>query len=172
LRYSISATTRQPRTGEIDGQHYFFRSDEAFQKEIETGQFLEWAEVHGARYGTPRKFVEEILSQGEDVLLAIDTQGALNVKKNFEETITTFVIPPSWEELEKRLRARGQDDEETIARRLSNARHEVTFIDQYDYVVVNSDLDRAFVDLKTIIHAERQRALGKTEPGTIVPSER
>jgi guanylate kinase len=153
---SISVTTRAPRNGEIDGRHYHFIDDTRFNAMVRTGDLLEWAEVFGNRYGTPREPVEASLAAGRDVLFDIDWQGTqqLNLKAR-GDIASIFVLPPSMSELERRLRMRAQDDEEVIQRRMQKASDELSHWAEYDYVVVNDDLDRAFAQVKTVLAAER-----------------
>ncbi len=154
LLLSVSATTRAPRPGEIDGQSYFFLSREEFAARIDAGDFLEYAKVYDNYYGTPRRWVEERLSQGKNVLLEIDMQGALNVKQNAPESVLIFVAPPSAEELERRLRGRGTESEESIRKRLSSWAEEWKTAPRYDYLVVNDVLERATSQVEAIIQAE------------------
>jgi len=158
MEFSVSYTTRKPRSGEINGRDYWFVDRETFEKMIEEGDFLEWAEVYGHLYGTSKSQVIKALSEGKDVLLDIDTQGALNVKKNFPEAVLIFILPPSLRELKRRLESRGTDDEETIKKRLKIAREEIRRAPLYDYVVVNDVLEIAFDNLRSIIKAEKCRA--------------
>jgi guanylate kinase len=155
MEFSVSYTTRPPRPGEVNGKDYFFVDRETFERMIEEGDFLEWAEVYGNLYGTSKSQVLKALNEGKDIILDIDTQGALQVKKNFPEAVLIFVLPPSLSELERRLRRRGTDDEETIERRLKVAREEIRRAPLYDYIVVNDVLEVAFENLKSIIRAEK-----------------
>ena len=157
LEFSVSYTTRPPRPGEVDGRDYHFVDRKTFERMIEEGDFLEWAEVYGNLYGTSRTQVLKALNEGKDVILDIDTQGALQVKKNFPEAVLIFILPPSLKELERRLRNRGTDDEETIERRLKTAREEIRRASLYDYIVVNDVLEVAYENLKSIIRAEKLR---------------
>lgn len=157
VEISVSMTTRQPREGEIDGKSYYFTTKEAFQQAIEDGGFLEWAEVYGNYYGTPKAKVEEKLASGIDVLLEIDIQGALNVKEAYPNGIFIFILPPSMAELRKRITGRGTDSEESINLRLSQTLKEVSYIDKYDYCVVNGELDEAVARVKAIVVAEHSR---------------
>ena len=154
---SISMTTREPRPGEEDGVNYFFVTKEEFRRQIEAGGFLEYAEVYDHYYGTPKSKVVEKLNQGRDVILEIDIQGALNVKKAFPEGVLIFILPPSMEVLRNRLTGRGTDAPEVIERRLSKIRGELTFIDRYDYGVVNGDLEEAVETVQAIMRAEHAR---------------
>ncbi len=157
LEFSVSYTTRPPRPGEVDGKDYHFVDRKTFERMIEEGDFLEWAEVYGNLYGTSRTQVLRALNEGRDVILDIDTQGALQVKKNFPEAVLIFILPPSLKELERRLRSRGTDDEETIERRLKIAREEIRRAPLYDYIVVNDVLEVAYENLRSIIRAEKLR---------------
>ncbi|WP_163426989.1 guanylate kinase [Eubacterium pyruvativorans] len=154
---SISMTTREPRPGEEDGVNYFFVTKEEFRRQIEAGGFLEYAEVYDHYYGTPKSKVMEKLNQGKDVILEIDIQGALNVKKAFPEGVLIFILPPSMEVLRSRLTGRGTDAPEVIERRLSKTRGELAFIDRYDYGVVNDDLEEAVETVRAIMRAEHAR---------------
>ena len=157
VEFSVSYTTRKPRPGEVNGKDYWFVSREEFMKMVEEGDFLEWAEVYGNLYGTSRSQVLKALNQGKDVLLDIDTQGALQVKRNFPDAVLIFILPPSLKELERRLRKRGTDDEETIERRLRVAREEIKRARYYDYLIVNDELEVAYSRLKSIISAEKSK---------------
>ena len=154
---SISMTTREPRPGEEDGVNYFFVTKEEFRRQIEAGGFLEYAEVYDHYYGTPKSKVMEKLNQEKDVILEIDIQGALNVKKAFPEGVLIFILPPSMEVLRSRLTGRGTDAPEVIERRLSKTRGELAFIDRYDYGVVNDDLEEAVETVRAIMRAEHAR---------------
>ncbi|MBQ9562019.1 MAG: guanylate kinase [Lachnospiraceae bacterium] len=149
---SVSATTRAPRAGEVDGREYFFLTRDAFESMINNGEFIEWAEFVGNYYGTPRAYVEEKLAAGRDVLLEIEVQGAMNIKKQFPDALLVFVTPPSAEELKRRLVNRGTETEEVIAKRLSRACEEAAWIEQYDILLVNDDLEECVRTLDTIIH--------------------
>jgi guanylate kinase len=157
LGYSVSATTRQPRPGEIDGVNYFFYTPAQFAKMIQQNQFVEWAYVYGNYYGTPRAFVEEKLAAGEDVLLEIDIQGALQVKRQYDKGIFIFVAPPSMEELRRRITMRGTESPEVIRQRLEATTTEVAYALQYDYIVINQDVGTAVEEIKAIIIAEKCR---------------
>ena len=156
---SISATTRQPRARECDGQWYHFVSGEEFQRMVDAGEFLEHACVFGKhRYGTPRRWLEESRAKGLDLVLEIDVQGAAQVKKALPGAVAIFILPPSREELEKRIRARGQDSDDEIRRRLQRARQEMQRYTDYDYIVVNDDLERAGREVQAIASAARSRS--------------
>ena len=154
---SISHTTRAIRPGEKHGEHYFFVDKEAFREMIERDAFLEHAEVFGNYYGTSRETIEQVLASGVDVFLDIDWQGAQQIRKKMPQARSIFVLPPSKDELDRRLRGRGQDSEEVIAKRMAQAVAEMTHFAEYDYLIVNDDFDLALSDLKTIIRAERLR---------------
>ncbi|MBQ8171070.1 MAG: guanylate kinase [Oscillospiraceae bacterium] len=155
--YSVSATTRAPRPGEVDGVHYHFHTRESFEQMIKDGAVLEYTEYIGNYYGTPRKAVEDMLAQGKDVILKIEVEGAMNIKKLFPECCLVFILPPSMAELERRLRKRGTEDEETILRRTAQARNEIGTAVNYDYFVVNDALEEAVDDLIAVIRAEKCR---------------
>nr|WP_321459341.1 guanylate kinase [uncultured Cohaesibacter sp.] len=158
LKLSVSATTRAKRGSEIDGVHYRFMSERQFVSMRDRGDLLEWAEVHGNFYGTPRDPVEEALSNGQDVLFDIDWQGTLQMKKAArKDIVTVFVLPPSMEELKNRLIRRAEDAPDVIERRLHNARVEISHWDEYDYVIVNDDLEKAFAAVSAILEAERHK---------------
>jgi guanylate kinase len=148
---SVSATTRMPRAGEVDGEHYFFLSRERFDAQLEAGGLLEWAEFAGNRYGTPREPVERHLAEGRPVLLEIELEGARQVRRSFPEGYQIFLKPPSFEELERRIRGRATDSEEAIARRLQRARVELQAEAEFDAVLVNGDLDQALLQLETLM---------------------
>ncbi len=151
LELSISATTRQPRPGEKDGVNYFFTDRKEFFKGVENGEFLEWAEFNGNCYGTKKAWVEKMLSRGENLILEIETNGALQIKKKLPEAVLIFILPPSVEELEHRLRGRNTEDEAAIQGRLHEVRREIECSKQYDYCVVNDSLEKALKELENII---------------------
>jgi len=155
LHLSISFTTRQPRPGEQNGREYHFVDADDFRAMIDRQEFLEWAEVHGNFYGTSRKWIADQLAADCDVLLEIDWQGAQQVRKIFPEAIGIFILPPSMEELTRRLTGRGTDSAEVIARRLAAAREEMGHVGEFDYVIINDQLDRALDDLRAIVRASR-----------------
>jgi guanylate kinase len=156
LSLSISATTRPPRTGETNGQDYFFLSRSEFEAMIETGDLLEWAEYAGNYYGTPRQGVEDKLQQGEQVVLEIEVVGARKIQQSFPQAMRIFILPPSLTVLEERLQKRGKDDPEMIAQRLDHAKTEIAAADEFDYTIVNDDLDRALTQLEQIIFQPEQ----------------
>ncbi len=155
LRFSVSYTTRPPRPGEEEGRDYHFVSREKFFQMVQEGRFIEWAEVHGDLYGTPKVNFDGLGE--EDLLLDIDPQGAKRIKEMVRDSVLIFILPPSLEELERRLRRRGKDSEETIRERLKNAKKELDQIALYDYIVVNDDLEEATLLLCSVIRAERCR---------------
>jgi guanylate kinase len=157
ISISVSLTTRPPRRGEVDGVDYHFVTSEEFLRRRESGDLLEWAEVHGNLYGTRADFVENTIGGGTNVLLEIDVQGGMSVKKKKPESVLIFLLPPSFEALEARLRGRGTDSEEVIERRIRNARWELGFYDKYDYLVINDDIDRCIGDVLAVIDAEALR---------------
>lgn len=154
LVYSVSATTRNPRPGEVEGVNYFFKSKEEFRRMIEQDELLEWAEYVGNYYGTPRAFVDSMLEAGHDVILEIEVQGALQVKEKFPQGTFLFLAPPDLEELENRIVGRGTESEETIRKRMEVAREEIELMDHYDYVVVNDEIEWACDRIRSIITAE------------------
>jgi guanylate kinase len=160
---SVSSTTRPPRPGEEDGVHYHFVSRETFQAMFEAGDFLEHAQVFDNYYGTSRGPVERHLAQGMDVILEIDWQGARQVRSKRPDSIGIFVLPPSRQALEQRLRGRGQDDEEVIRRRMREAVTEMSHYDEFDYLVMNHDFDTALGDLLTIVRSQRLRRGAQVE---------
>lgn len=157
IAYSVSATTRAPREGEQDGINYYFLSKDTFEEMIDKGELLEWANVYGNYYGTPLQKIQEKRAQGVDILLEIDTQGAMNVKEKCPDGLFIFLLPPSLEELERRIRGRGTETEESLARRLGSAVTEIGIGKQYRYCVVNEDVETAAEDIANIIKAERHR---------------
>ncbi len=154
---SISMTTREPREGEVEGKSYFFVSKERFEEAISNGELLEFATFVGNYYGTPRKYVEEMISQGKDVILEIEMQGAIQVKTRFPDAILIFVTPPSADELKRRLMERGTEDEATINKRMHRAYEESAFVDRYDYLLVNDDLDKCVEELHVLIEASHHK---------------
>lgn len=155
--YSISFTTRLPRLGEVHGQHYYFVSPEEFEKLIATGEFLEYANVHGNFYGTSRSEVQRELMAGRDVILEIDVQGAESIKRLMPESVSVFILPPTFEVLRDRLIRRGTDSPEVLAVRLKNASGEIARFREFDYVIINDEKERAVALLSAIFYAERSR---------------
>ena len=160
LKFSVSATTRAPRPGEVDGRDYFFRSRAEFEAMVASGEMLEHAEVFGNFYGSPKGPVEAAMQAGRDTLFDIDWQGGQQVRRSAlaKDVVSIFILPPSIAALESRLRGRGQDSEEVIAGRMAKSRDEISHWGEYDYVIINRDLDAAEDELKTILRAERARA--------------
>lgn len=157
VRLSVSYTTRAPRAGEVNGQHYHFIDVPGFRALRDKGEFLEWAEVHNNYYGTSKRWLEEQTRAGRDILLEIDWQGAQQVRKVFPKAVGVFILPPSVEELERRLRGRGTDSEDVIARRVLAARGEMRHVAEFDYVIINEDLPAALEDLVAVVRASRLR---------------
>ena len=158
LVFSVSYTTRTMRSGERDGADYHFVDDASFQKMVERDEFAEWAEVHGKRYGTSVRFVDEALSGGKDVLFDIDYQGGRQLRAKFEaDALLVFILPPSLAELEQRLRQRATDDEEVISKRLHKAHEEIEHYALYDFLIINDDLERAYAELRSIYRAAHLR---------------
>lgn len=155
--YSVSVTSRPPRSNEINGKDYFFADKDEFMRMVRENKLLEWANVHGYFYGTSRKFVEENLKKDSCIILDIDVQGGLQIKKKFPESILIFVMPPSMEELERRLIDRKQDSEFEIKKRLKNAQSEIEYASKYEFQVINNQLDEALESLKSIVEARRCR---------------
>ena len=152
---SVSHTTRAPRGQEFHGREYFFIDDTQFDDMVANNAFLEWAYVHGNRYGTSKSTIEERISQGLDVVLEIDFQGAVQIKRLFANAVLIFILPPSWEELRSRLQRRGEDTAEVIEIRLANAATEMSRAHEFDFVIINQLFDKALFDLKAIVHAQR-----------------
>lgn len=157
IEVSVSHTTRAMRPGEVDGTHYHFVTEQKFLEKVGQGEFLEHAQVFDNFYGTSRLTVEERLAQGFDVILEIDWQGAAQVRKQMPESLSIFILPPSREELDRRLRGRGQDSEEIIARRMQDAVNEMSHYPEFDYLVINDDFEQALAELKAIVIGNRMR---------------
>ena len=163
IKLSVSATTRPKRPGEVDGIDYYFVSDEKFDEMIEKDDFYEWAPVFGYRYGTPKGYIRKGLKEGEDFLFDIDWQGTQQLKqKDDQDVVTVFILPPSLTELRHRLETRAQDSAEVIDSRMERARGEISHWAEYDYVVINDDVDQCFVKVREILHAERMRRKRQT----------
>jgi len=152
---SVSHTTRAPRGQEKHGREYFFASQQEFDAMVLGDAFVEWAHVHGHRYGTSKKAIEDRIAQGADVILEIDFQGAIQIKKVFANAVLIFILPPSWDELRSRLERRGEDAPEVIELRLQNAALEMAQASEFDFVIINELFERALFDMKTIVHAQR-----------------
>src|SRR5450755_534804 len=166
LVVSISHTTRPPRGQDQQGREYHFVDDKTFRSMIDAGEFVEWAEVHGHLYGTSRGAIEDRITGGHDVLLEIDWQGALQIKRLFPNAVLIFILPPSWDELLQRLQRRGEDASEVIARRMGDARIEVSEARHFDFVIINALFETALFDLKAIVHSQRLKyeALKRSRP--------
>lgn len=164
IQYSVSATTRPPREGEREGVNYFFKTKEEFRRMIERDELLEWAEYVGNYYGTPRSFVEESIAQGKDIILEIEVQGAVQIKRKFPEGIFIFLAPPTLDELRKRIIHRGTETAEGVDNRMRVAKEEIDLMKEYDYVVVNDEVDKACERIRAIVtaeHCRRERQLHK-----------
>lgn len=159
LYYSVSVTTRSPRPGEIDGKHYYFATRSEFEQMVADGELLEWAEFAGNYYGTPRRPVEQQIQQGNRVILEIELQGARQIRQTFPQAMQIFILPPSVAELEQRLRGRGQDSEEAIARRLTRAQAEIDAAGEFDLRVVNDDLEKALKQLEAALFSALEVAV-------------
>ena len=157
LVYSVSATTRKKREGEIEGVSYFYKTRDDFEKMIEQNKFLEYAQVHNNYYGTPKEFVENKINEGKIVILEIDVQGASNIRKNIDNGVFIFLAPPSLNELKNRIVGRGTETDEDIKIRMKNAEIELSYIKDYDYIVVNDHLNSAISSVNDIINAEKHR---------------
>lgn len=168
LIYSVSVTTRSARPGEVDGEHYYFVSDDEFERMKDRGDLLEWAEFVGRKYGTPRQYIEDRLAEGKTVIMDIDIQGASQVRRAMPEAVSVFLVPPSFDELNRRLHGRGSDSATAIERRLSSARSELQAVSEYDYVVVNDDVRKAATKLQAIVAAERCR-VSRSDWSQLVP---
>ena len=159
MTFSVSYATRSPRPGEVDGRDYYFVDEEEFQRMVAEDGFLEYAAVHGHHYGTPRQPVMEALANGQNVMLDIDPQGALQVMERMPGCVSVFILPPSFAELRRRLEGRHTEQREEIERRLHNARGEVAQMNHYQYLLINDDVDAAYETLKDIVSAEKQRSV-------------
>lgn len=155
IQLSVSYTTRQPRVGEVNGEHYHFVDEASFLKMLDENDFLESAHVHGARYGTSKTCVNEVLAAGQDLILEIDWQGAAQVRQLYPEAISIFILPPSMQELQSRLRGRGQDSDEVITKRLAAAKDEMSHVGEFDYVTINDKFEVALEDLNAIVRTQR-----------------
>ena len=164
LKLSVSYTTRAPRPGEQDGREYHFVDDRTFLAMLERGEFLECAEVHGFRYGTSQKVIQEALARGEDLVLEIDWQGAQQVRRLLPDCVGVFILPPSVGELERRMRARGKDTEAVIQRRMAAAADEISHAPEFEYAIINKDFEIARQDLQAIIRVERLRRMPRMLP--------
>ncbi|WP_300383977.1 guanylate kinase [Clostridium sp.] len=167
---SVSATTRSPRIGEIEGVNYYFLKRDEFEEKVKNNGFIEYANVHDNYYGTPKLNVEKMINEGKDVILEIDIQGALQVKENFKEGVFIFILPPSMEELKRRIIKRGSETQESLMTRFKNAYKEINYISKYNYAVVNDDLNLAVSKVEAIINAERCR-VDRIKDNTILDSK-
>lgn len=168
LKYSTSCTTRSPRPGEKDGKHYFFLTRDEFKRKIQRGELLEWAMVHDEYYGTPRKFVDDQIERGLNVIMAIDVQGAMSIRRKHPAAILVFVLPPSMDVLKARLAGR-RDPSDSVAKRLANSRGELAAAKDYDYVVVNDALEKAVDQISCILTAETLKT-SRLDPSHLVPA--
>ena len=155
--YSVSFTTRPPRKNEIEGVDYYFLSNEEFQKMVDDGKFVEWARVHGQLYGTSIDLLDNAIETKKDVVLEVDVKGGIEIKKKYPKAVLIFLLPPSWQELEKRLNKRDTEIKERIRERIKQAKKEITYAPYYDYLVVNDDINKALSDILNIVKAERCR---------------
>jgi guanylate kinase len=175
LQLSVSHTTRAPRGQEQNGREYFFVSHETFDAMVRADAFVEWAHVHSQRYGTSKKAIEDRIAQGTDILLEIDFQGAVQIKKLYPNTVTVFILPPSLEELRTRLEKRGEDAPDVIGLRMKNAETEMAQVGKFDFVIINDLFERALFDLQSIVHAQRlkysaqRRARAETFKALLLP---
>ena len=158
---SVSHTTRAPRGQEKHGREYFFVSPQEFDSMVLSDAFVEWAHVHGQRYGTSKKMIEDRMSQGADVVLEIDYQGAIQIKRMYANAVLIFILPPSWEELRSRLERRGEDAPDIIEMRLKNAAEELAQAKEFDFVIINEVFERALFDLKAVVHAQRLKYIAQ-----------
>jgi guanylate kinase len=173
LVVAVSHTTRAPRGQEQQGREYHFTDEATFRAMVEHGDFLEWAEVHGNLYGTSRSAIEERITGGQDVVLEIDWQGALQIRKLFPNAVLVFILPPSWDELQQRLNRRGEDQPDVINQRMANARIEVSQARHFDFVIINALFETALFDLKAIVHSQRLKyaALQRSRPAVFAALE-
>jgi len=157
LRLSVSATTRAPRKNEVEGKDYFYKTTDEFKNMIENDEFVEWVEYCGNYYGTPKKYIEDSVENGYDVLLEIEVEGAAKIKEKYPDCVLIFMLPPSFDELKKRIEGRGTEKPEVIENRLKQAKREIEYIDMYDYVVINDSLDNAINSVNIILEAEKSK---------------
>jgi guanylate kinase len=155
VKFSVSATSRKPRAGEVDCQNYFFKTVDQFKDMIENNELIEWVRYCDNYYGTPRKHIEDFIKQGFDVILEIEVEGALNIKEKFPDSVSIFILPPSFEELRKRITGRGTEKEDIIEIRMERAKKEIELLNRYDYIVINDELEKAFADINSILIAEK-----------------
>lgn len=157
IKFSVSATTREPREGEVNGVNYFFMSQNEFEQMILNNEFAEWVKYCENYYGTPKKWIQDNIEAGFDVILEIEVEGALNIKKQFPDCVTIFMLPPSFEELEHRITTRGTEDKKVIEKRLTKAKNELNYIDKYDYVCINNTVEDSVREISSIIISEKLR---------------
>ena len=157
IKYSVSATTRSPRQGEKDGESYFFKTVDEFEEMIKNEELIEWVEYCGNYYGTPKKYVEEAISDGFDMVLEIEVEGAGNIKKMYPEAVTVFVLPPSFDKLKERLVGRGTEKIEVIEKRLKRAQQEIMHTENYEYIIINDDIEKAVESFNSILTAEKAK---------------
>jgi len=165
MKYSISVTTRIPRAGEVDGRDYFFTTHENFQKMIDDNMLLEWDSFVGNYYGTPREYIENCVNEGYDVYLDITVKGALQIKQNYNDCVLIFMLPPSFNELQRRITSRGTETQEVIKQRLEQAKEEIDYLNKYDYVIINDNVDNAVNDVLAIVHAEKLKVWRNSDIG-------
>ncbi|NLD49991.1 MAG: guanylate kinase [Clostridiaceae bacterium] len=155
VKLSVSATTRQPRIGEIEGVNYFFKTHDQFNDMIKGNQLVEWVKYCDNFYGTPKKYIQDTVEKGYDCILEIEVEGALNIKENYPDCVSIFILPPSFKELKRRIEGRGTEQSDVICKRLEKARKEIEFADRYDYVIVNDSVENAVVGISNILAAEK-----------------
>lgn len=155
VKFSVSATSRKPREGEVDGINYFFKTEEEFKAMIDNNEFVEWVKYCDNYYGTPKKYIEDNINNGFDVILEIEVEGALNIKKQYPDAVTIFMLPPSFEELKYRIEGRGTEKNDVINKRLAKAKQELDFISQYEYVSINNNVEDSVREINSIMLAEK-----------------
>ena len=155
IKFSVSATTREPRNGEVEGVNYFFKTHEEFSSMIKNGELVEWVKYCDNYYGTPKKCIEDTIKSGFDCLLEIEVEGALNIKNIYPDCVSIFILPPSFDELRRRIEGRGTEKPEAIEKRMEKAIKEMKYVDKYDYVVVNDDIEEAVNSIKCILASEK-----------------
>jgi len=157
IRFSVSATTRKPREGEIDGQNYFFKTVEEFKEMINNGELVEWVEYCGNYYGTPNKYIKDSMELGYDILLEIEVEGAVHIRDKFPGSVMLFILPPSFAELKKRIENRGTESQEVIEKRLIRAKEEIQCINNFDYAIINEDIEKAVKVINNILESEKRK---------------
>lgn len=163
IRFSVSATTRQPREGEVEGENYFFKTVDEFESMIGNDELVEWVQYCNNYYGTPKKSIDDSISQGIDIILEIEVQGALNIKNIYPDSVLVFIMPPSFEELKKRIQGRGTEKPEVIRERMDKASRELLQVDKYDYIVINNTVENTVEDIKCIVRSEKLRYIRNTD---------